>query len=415
MRIEGRDQRRPPLGPRARDRAPDHRLVPEVKAIEIAERDDPAREMRRHRRAPSSRSIRGALYGGRQRSHPSAAAISVTKLYAGASPAAATSSRAASRQPANAGTRVPVGRGMNLGQLDPVCAVEEEGEDLRAADHRHIRRPLAPAPPRACARPPRPRRARRRSRVSTIWRRPGRSPGRLSNVLRPMIIGLPIGQRLEALEVGGQPPGQVAVPADHAIVAAREHESHARRLRGDSSAFVMPGPCRGAARAARIPYVQWKASTTSATAIAITPHPIRAEPTMTPSCKRPRCLVGIVLSSPPRFEPIGTADNVRIPAEGEYLPIEVQTATAALYAAAQHSRGERNPHIRRRRLPTVSAGFRVAAAAPGCAQLLLGLLDMVGIEVAVAAGPHELADFQSALLRQHVGEQRIGGDVERHA
>ena len=35
--------------------------------------------------------------------------------------------------------------------------------------------------------------------------------------------------------------------------------------------------------------------------------------------------------------------------------------------------------------------------------------------MAVAAGPDELAHFEVALLREHVREQRIGGDVERHA
>ena len=43
------------------------------------------------------------------------------------------------------------------------------------------------------------------------------------------------------------------------------------------------------------------------------------------------------------------------------------------------------------------------------------LLDVVVVEVAVAARPDELAGLEVALLRHHVREQRVGGDVERHA
>ena len=42
VRVEGRDDHRPPLMRAALHRAPYHRLVAEVKAIEIAERDDRA-------------------------------------------------------------------------------------------------------------------------------------------------------------------------------------------------------------------------------------------------------------------------------------------------------------------------------------------------------------------------------------
>src|SRR4029077_18248241 len=48
-------------------------------------------------------------------------------------------------------------------------------------------------------------------------------------------------------------------------------------------------------------------------------------------------------------------------------------------------------------------------------QLLVDLLEMVGVQVTVAAGPDEFAHLEVALLRQHVREQRIGSDVERHA
>ena len=44
VRVEGRDDHRPPLVEAARDRPPDHRLVAQMKAVEIAERDDAAAE-----------------------------------------------------------------------------------------------------------------------------------------------------------------------------------------------------------------------------------------------------------------------------------------------------------------------------------------------------------------------------------
>src|SRR5712692_7575423 len=40
---------------------------------------------------------------------------------------------------------------------------------------------------------------------------------------------------------------------------------------------------------------------------------------------------------------------------------------------------------------------------------------MIEIEMRVAQRVHELARPQAAYLRYHQGEQRIGGDVERHA
>src|SRR6185437_12095755 len=43
------------------------------------------------------------------------------------------------------------------------------------------------------------------------------------------------------------------------------------------------------------------------------------------------------------------------------------------------------------------------------------LLEMIEIEVAVAAGPDELPGLEFALLREHVGEQRVARDVEGHA
>jgi len=40
---------------------------------------------------------------------------------------------------------------------------------------------------------------------------------------------------------------------------------------------------------------------------------------------------------------------------------------------------------------------------------------VVGVDVAVATGPDEVAHLQVALLRHHVREQRVAGNVERHA
>ena len=49
------------------------------------------------------------------------------------------------------------------------------------------------------------------------------------------------------------------------------------------------------------------------------------------------------------------------------------------------------------------------------AELRVDLLEVVAVEVAVAAGPDEIADAEVALLRDQVGQQRVRSDVERHA
>jgi hypothetical protein len=64
VRIEGGDQRRPPFGAGALDRAADHRLVPEVKSIEIAERDDAPAKRSGTAEPPSSRSMARAIGEG---------------------------------------------------------------------------------------------------------------------------------------------------------------------------------------------------------------------------------------------------------------------------------------------------------------------------------------------------------------
>ena len=48
-------------------------------------------------------------------------------------------------------------------------------------------------------------------------------------------------------------------------------------------------------------------------------------------------------------------------------------------------------------------------------ELGVDLLQVIEVEVAVAAGPDEVADVEVALLRHHVRQQRVGRDVERHA
>src|SRR5436309_2220114 len=49
------------------------------------------------------------------------------------------------------------------------------------------------------------------------------------------------------------------------------------------------------------------------------------------------------------------------------------------------------------------------------AELLGDLLDVVVVDVAVAAGPDEVADMKPGLRGHHVGEQCVASDVERHA
>src|SRR5208337_5629444 len=48
-------------------------------------------------------------------------------------------------------------------------------------------------------------------------------------------------------------------------------------------------------------------------------------------------------------------------------------------------------------------------------QLLIGLLDVVEVEMHVAERVDELARLKVRDLRHHHGEERIGGDVERNA
>ena len=48
-------------------------------------------------------------------------------------------------------------------------------------------------------------------------------------------------------------------------------------------------------------------------------------------------------------------------------------------------------------------------------ELQANLVEVVLVDVAVTTGPDELTDPQVTLLRNHVGEQGVAGDVEGHA
>src|SRR5688572_20933482 len=48
-------------------------------------------------------------------------------------------------------------------------------------------------------------------------------------------------------------------------------------------------------------------------------------------------------------------------------------------------------------------------------QLLVGLLEMIQVQVNVAPGPDELPGCKIALLGEHVRQQRVRSDVERYA
>ena len=62
--VERRDQRRAPCRPRGRQRRADHRLVAPVEAVEIAQRDDPAGQVRGHGRPLGDPLHGGCVAGG---------------------------------------------------------------------------------------------------------------------------------------------------------------------------------------------------------------------------------------------------------------------------------------------------------------------------------------------------------------
>ena len=58
----------------------------------------------------------------------------------------------------------------------------------------------------------------------------------------------------------------------------------------------------------------------------------------------------------------------------------------------------------------VQLGVRVRRPA----ELRLHLFVVVAVDVTVATGPDKVADIQVALLRHHVREQCVAGDIEGH-
>src|ERR1700704_4282256 len=62
------------------------------------------------------------------------------------------------------------------------------------------------------------------------------------------------------------------------------------------------------------------------------------------------------------------------------------------------------------RIPTGQKEFRVSPRFAG--ELEAHLLDVVVVDMAVAARPDELADRKTGLGGHHVGEQGVAGDVE---
>ena len=61
----------------------------------------------------------------------------------------------------------------------------------------------------------------------------------------------------------------------------------------------------------------------------------------------------------------------------------------------------------------VDPHFGEGQGLPG--KLQFYLFQVVGVDVYVAAGPHEIAGYQVADLRHHQREQRVRRDVERYA
>ena len=47
--------------------------------------------------------------------------------------------------------------------------------------------------------------------------------------------------------------------------------------------------------------------------------------------------------------------------------------------------------------------------------MYLDLLEVVEVEMTVAAGPDEVAGFEAGLLCDQMRKQRVRGDIERHA
>ena len=66
-------------------------------------------------------------------------------------------------------------------------------------------------------------------------------------------------------------------------------------------------------------------------------------------------------------------------------------------------------------LRTLGVELQAGQRARLAGQLQPGLVEVVEVEVGVAEGVHEVARLEVADLGHHHRQQRVGGDVERHA
>ena len=107
----------------------------------------------------------------------------------------------------------------------------------RRRSPRSARRRQAAAPRRHRARPRRPRRASRVARQDDVPP-PGKQPGQAVERLAPHDHRAAHGQRLEALEIGGDVPRQRAVAADDAVLRARDDEGDRRPVHAPALAGV---------------------------------------------------------------------------------------------------------------------------------------------------------------------------------
>ena len=97
----------------------------------------------------------------------------------------------------------------HFGQLDALGDRQEQPEDLRPADDRDRFSPRSRSASSTSCATSAPSALQSGSRVRTMCRRPGSSPGRLSKVLRPMIIALPMVSALNRLRSAGMCHGRV--------------------------------------------------------------------------------------------------------------------------------------------------------------------------------------------------------------
>ena len=138
---------------------------------------------------------------------------------------------------------VAVDFGQHLGQLDPVGDRLEHVEDRRPADDRDggvARRPRSNSSSEWTVSTPSWRQSG--SRVRTMCWRPGSTPGRLSKVLRPMIIALPMVSALKRLRSAGMCHGSVpSLPITPLMARARTMVIGGRDVVSSGQALVRSG------------------------------------------------------------------------------------------------------------------------------------------------------------------------------